>query len=70
MGLVDDGRNLDYKKKTINGQKGFLIPKSEDAGYIMNVYEPVYIFVYRNSYNGDIVFVGAAEKSYLYEFIR
>ena len=65
--FYDYGNDLDYKKETINGQDGFLIPKSEDAGYIMGLSEPVDIFVYEKT--GDMILVGVTDESYFNEVI-
>ena len=64
---LDYKNKVDYKMKIINDQYGYLIPKSQDAGYIMNVSEPIYIFAYIKE--GDITLVGATDESYLYEVI-
>ena len=63
--VLDD---MDYEKKTINGKDGYLVQQSSsDSSALMATEQPVYMFVYEE--NGDIVFIGATDESYLGDVI-
>ena len=60
--------DMDYEKKTINGQKGYLVQEStSSSSSLMAVEEPIYMFVYEQ--NGDLVFLGATNESYFSDVI-
>ena len=63
--VLDD---MDYEKKTINGQKGYLVQEStSSSSSLMAVEEPIYMFVYEK--NGDLVYLGATDESYFSDVI-
>ena len=60
--------DMDYEKKTINGQDGYLVQQTiTDSSALMDVEQPIYMFVYHQ--NGDLVFLGATEEAYFSDII-
>ena len=60
--------DMDYEKKTINGQDGYLVQQTAtDSSALMDVEQPIYMFVYNQ--NGDLVFLGATDEAYFSDVI-